>query len=134
MPKTEKWLFLSSKSLSSLLRDSFFSFFWKKKFKNRKKIGEFFKKGQKLKNGYFLGSKMTKILKFALVRTFFFFFFEKKNSKIVKIICIFWKRVKNWKMAIFWPKIDQKSLVMTKKKCFWYINVSWSFWISVLTG
>ena len=38
-----------------------FFFFGKQKFKNRNFFREFFKKGQKLKNGYFLDLKSAKI-------------------------------------------------------------------------
>ena len=47
---------LLSRSLRFALVRLFF-FFGKKKIKIRKKNREFFKKGQKLKNGYFLTSK-----------------------------------------------------------------------------
>ena len=69
----------------------------KKKFKNRKNFGEFLKKGQKLKNGYILGSKMTKILKFALVRDFFFFFFLEKQIQFRKKIREFFKKCQKLK-------------------------------------
>ena len=56
-----KMMVLLYTSLKVQLVRPFFFFFLKKKIKIRKKNSEFFKKGQKMKNGYFLDPKSAKI-------------------------------------------------------------------------